>query len=123
MNRDDERIDLSPLDPETDPDRLNRVVEGVLARLGPGLVPDERTVVGEVAGFLARRGRVICAAAVLAIAVASATHRVERGRPDAGAAPLGAHDLPGDWSAWLFSGEAPSPEDLLFSLPTEVNGR
>jgi hypothetical protein len=123
MNANDDRIDLSPLDPESDPDRLDRVVRGVLDRLGPGIVPDRPSFLDEVTLYLTRRAAAIGVAAALLVAISSGLLIVRGGasgapaadddRPMAATAPA-ALDVPPAWVAWLATGRAPDTEDLLF---------
>lgn len=123
MNAYDDRIDLSPLDPESDPERLDRVVSAVLDRLGPGVVPDRPSFFDEVTLYLMRRAAAIGAAAALLVAIsaglliarsgAPGTPGPDGGGPLAAAAPA-ALDVPPAWVAWLATGRTPDTEDLLF---------
>jgi hypothetical protein len=119
MKHDDVRFDLSPLDPENDPRRLERVVEGVLERIGPGLVPEDfYSMTEQVARQLARRFRPLFSAAAMAAAVAGVLFFT---RPDVsssrGTSPgSDLVEFPAEVERWLTTGEAPEVEDLLFSL-------
>ena len=120
MNGDD-RIDLSPLDPENDPLRLERVVAGVLDGLGPGLVRDPESMAQHVTEVLARRFRPIFGAAVITALAASLVLLMGRSGPGvAQGEGSGLMEVPPEWQAWMGTGEAPATEELLFSFAGEV---
>lgn len=117
MKTADDRIDLSPLDPENDPDRLDRVVSGVLARLGPGLVEKEPSLIDDVSLVLFRHARALCAAAALVALISSALliQRSDQIASRAATSP-GVGDPSLAWSSWVSTGQPPSTEDLLLSF-------
>ena len=119
-NNNDDGIDLSPLDPELDPDRLERVVSRVLERLGPGAVEESPSLTRQVAELYARSFRPLFAAASVVAVAAGFLLYVEAGSGDP---PQGAStelvELPTTWVAWMATGAPPPAEDLLFSLGGE----
>ncbi len=123
MKREEDRLDLSALDPENDPLRLERVVAGVLDRLGPGLVPDPVPLPRRVALHLAGRFRPIFGASVLTAAAAGAVLIIGQGDStgpvDSGLA-TGLVEVPTEWQAWLAAAESPATEELLFGLAGEA---
>jgi hypothetical protein len=102
---DEARIDLSPLDPGRDPDRLERMVRSVLARAeAPPRHP--------LAAALVARGRV---AVVVAVALAVlAWVPVLAGRTGAAPAPSG--DAVATVSGWAQAGAIPDGVDLYREL-------
>lgn len=118
MTTEPDRMDLSPLDPELDPDRLERVVAGVLGRLGPGPVGEEPLLLDEVSLWLMGRARVLSVAAAIIALVSASLIALNPG--EHGVAPATRNDaieLPFDWSAWLASGVPPRTEELLLYFP------
>ena len=113
--KNDEPIDMSPLDPESDPERLERVVANVLERLGPGLVPDaQSSLERQVVHLLASSFRPLFIAASLVAVISAAT--LARRLPSEGeAARVGPTPNQVDpWQAWLATEAPPRAEDLLF---------
>lgn len=119
MTRNDGGIDLSPLDPEQDPERLERVVSGVLERLGPGIVEDAPTIEQQVTRTYALWFRPVFAAASV-VAIAAGLVLAGRGVPDAVVAETAPEPtlIPATWTAWMVTG-TPTVEELLFSLAGE----
>lgn len=120
MKPEEERIDLSPLDPENDPLRLERVVEGVMERLGPGLVPGDPEPVGrQIEGVLLRNSRPVIAACVVAAAAAAGLLLLD---PSDSAlsgelrSPTDLVELPPEWGAWMSADESPQLEELLITF-------
>ena len=114
---DHDRIDLSALDPENDPERMERIVRGVLHGLGPAIVPESRPIHHAVrANLSGRLGRFAVAAAVAAAAAAvSLTPDPIDERPTSIGSP--GQDL--SWpegTEWLVTGQPPRSEDLLLLL-------
>ena len=122
MKSDDPRLDLSPLDPENDPERLDRVVQGVLQQLGPALVSGDPSISWVVTRLLARHFRPLFAAA--SIVAISAALALSLGRDQPAASPPGLStalvSLPSELEAWLATGAAPNLEDLLFGSAGDV---
>jgi len=124
MSRPDEYpgngIDLSPLDPELDPERLERVVSGVLGRLGPGIVEEPPSLTQQVAQLYARRFRPLFAAASV-VAIAASLLLVSSRRSGDGRDVVTADlvSVPTTWAAWMATGAPPPTEALLFSLVGE----
>lgn len=120
MRPTDDRIDLTPLDPEQDPDRLDRVVAAVMDRLGPGIVDDELSMVDPVSRYLVGRFRIIFAAAAVVILAAYFTRDVRTPPLNGPSGPSTAGlELPLDWSLWVTTGQTPTTEDLLLTIARE----
>ncbi len=116
MKTNDDRIDLSPLDPENDPERLERVVDAVLARLGPGLVADpepmprriERKLAGHFGPLFAVAATAAVVTGVVLVARAPAVGEpIESG--------FGLIEVAAEWQAWVGDG-SPDAEELLVTL-------
>jgi len=102
---DEARIDLSPLDPGRDPDRLERMVRSVLARA-------EAPPPHPFASALVARGRVAVVVAVALAALAWAP--VLAGKP--GTAPAASGDAVATVAAWAHSGAIPEGTDVYHEL-------
>ncbi|MEM7414326.1 MAG: hypothetical protein AAF389_02450 [Gemmatimonadota bacterium] len=111
----DERLDLSPLDPENDPERLERVVDGVMHRLGPGLVPSPPPLSSRVVEQLASRFRPLFAAASIVAVVAAAALGTPR-PAEVDPSPELAVSIPLEWSVWMLTESTPRAEDLLITF-------
>jgi hypothetical protein len=115
---DEERIDLSPLDPARDPQRWQAFVERTLGRAEAAL---ERRGRAGAWGVLAAWGRpVLAAAAVLAAVLVAATALIRGGAKDAGASGA-AHVLAVHSSEWATGARPFSTRELIASL--EADGR
>jgi len=116
----DRAIDLSPLDPENDPTRLERVVANVLEHLGPGVVEDSASLAQQVAQAYARGFRPLFVAASL-VAVAAGFQLVRSGNGPADPQEVTAGQVApsGAWTSWLDTGIPPTTEELLFSFASE----
>lgn len=112
----DRRIDLSPLDPENDPDRLQRVVTGVMHRLGPGLVPSPPPLPERVTGLLVRRFRPLFAAASTVAVLAASALAAARGGAEPTPSEQVLVSVPLEWSVWMATGSTPRAEDLLITF-------
>lgn len=112
-----EPVDLSAIDPESDPERLERVVRSVMARLGPGELVESPSLTQLVARELAGRYRAVVAVAAVIALVAGAWLGLGR-RPVAGPSDAGAVTVrvPAEWAAWMTSGTRPAAGDILFDL-------
>lgn len=120
MKNEDQGIDLSPLDPENDPDRLERVVGRVLERLGPGIVEEAPSLALQVAQSHAGWFRpVFTAASLVALAAGLQLVRGGSGTGDPENTGTAMVRVPGDWSSWVDTGTLPTTEELLFSLALE----
>lgn len=118
MSTSDSGIDLSPLDPEQDPSRLDRVVDAVMHRLGPGIVEEQPSLAARVAESYARRfAPLLAVAAVIALvaAIDLFSSRSSQLRPWPGTGM----EIPVAWASWLASETTPTTEDLLLSLARE----
>lgn len=112
----DEPLDLSPIDPEEDPHRLSRVVEGVLDRLGPGIVHTPPPLRLQIARHLSDHFRPAFAAASV-IAIVAAVALTARPPTPVATGPGGAAEgVAQDWGAWLTQEPTPRAEELLFAL-------
>lgn len=103
---DEPRIDLSALDPGRDPERLERMVQAVLARSG-------RAHAHPFASEVVSRGRIAVAAALAAAALAWVPALA--GRPEAAApakAETARRDVVSTVAAWAAAGEIPSGTDV-----------
>ncbi len=101
---DEGRIDLSPLDPGRDPARLERMVQGVLARAGaPVPEPFSASLVG--------RGRVAFLAAAAIAALAWVPALAGRGS-SAPAADPASRDPVATVAGWARDGAIPEGTDL-----------
>jgi len=116
---DDERIDLSALDPGAAPDRVERGVQAVLARVAPSLAA--RRARGPVVWDVLRAWRrpVLAAAALVALLCAAVLGRVPASASSAGdtrASTLTeAAGVPASLARSIESGSAPGAE-FLFDL-------
>ena len=113
---DDERFDLSPLDPELDPGRLDRVVGRIMDHLGPGIVPPTAPIGQQALQLLAIRFRPLFAAASIVALLAAATLAGRADRATGAAADSELLVLPQEWQAWLATDSPPSPEELFLTF-------
>jgi hypothetical protein len=103
---DDRRVDLSALDPGADPERLERMVQSVLARAGrPG--PES------VASALVARGRAGVALAAAAALLVWVPVLLARG---SGASESRASDPVAVVTAWAEQGAIPDGVDVFHAL-------
>jgi hypothetical protein len=109
----DARIDLSPLDPGRDPDRIERIVEGVLAGIATGEVSEPWIVA------LSRAWVPALVAAALAGLLALAVPRFTERRAPAGSSadPLAISiGVPPPFAGWAASEELPPTADVLSAI-------
>lgn len=108
----DDRMDLSALDPASDPARLDRMTAAIRARAARGLA--ERRALPTVATELAAWARaVLPAAAAIALLVTTALLSGSDALPGASsqAAPTG--DVTGAAVQWAVFGQTPTTSDLF----------
>ncbi len=112
---DDERIDLSELDPTADAERFERIVGVIAERAAPELRRRQESYEG-FGGVMRWSRPVLAAAAVIILVSVTALARKDSGL--ANAAEYGIAEAVGIPTALaeLASLEAPSPEDLLAAL-------
>jgi hypothetical protein len=109
--RDEERLDLWPLDPLADPDRFEQVLRRLHRAAAPGL-RSRRAALG-VWGFLGRWRRPVYTAAGL---LAASSLLVLLSVPPAGTTAPSLAELtgvPGDLAPWTRSAQTPPPASLL----------
>ena len=116
MNRDHERpIDFSPLDPTTDHERFEAMVEGIVARAAHELAP-RRTRFNPFIQLAFWRRPMLAAAAVVAVVSATiltqyrAPQPAEGGETDGIAEAVG---VPVELAQWIWDGEVPTTADLF----------
>jgi anti-sigma-K factor RskA len=114
---DDTPVDLSPLDPDADPARLERTARAVAARIAPTL-RRRRERVPALWVLLAGWRRPVLAAAALVAVLAIATLVVPRSPVSASRMARSltlteAEGLPAPVAAWLEGGTPPSGDALL----------
>jgi hypothetical protein len=117
---DDERLDLSALDPSADGARFARLIAGTLERARPEL--RRRAAAGPM-GLLARWTRpMLAAAAITAIASGAVLTRAANGALDEGAWAAGAE--PATLSAllddWVAETRTPTVTDLMIALEGDL---
>jgi hypothetical protein len=107
---DQERVDLSALDPRADPVRWEAMVAGVLARAAPAALR-ERGLLAVLAGW----ARPTLAAASFAGLVSAGllAWTLERGAGDALPQTLAESLLPQPLGQWVAEGRMPAEGDLL----------
>ena len=116
----DRGVDLSPLDPENDPDRIERVVGKVMKRIGSGTALATPTLMEQIEYAYAGWFRpVFAAASVIAVAAGLQLFRGQEAREDASSIAATPAQVPSPWTSWIATGRAPSTEDLLFSPVAE----
>ncbi len=114
---DDDRIDLSALDPDRDPARLERSARAVAARVAPSLRRRRERVPALWLGLARWRRPVVAAAtlvAVASVAVLVLPHRTAS--TGASAAPVTlaeAEGVPAALAGWVEGGQEPSGAALL----------
>ncbi len=120
----DDPIDLSPLDPASDPERLERLIGAIRVQVAPvlALVAARRGVMEQIAAW---RTPMLVAAAVVVAVSAVLLAGVRR----AGAAATGTPHLaeavgvPAPVAEWLRRGELPTSAELLDAFGGPVAGR
>jgi hypothetical protein len=112
-DRDEDRIDLSPLDPARDPRAFERFVRDTCSAAGPELLR-RRVAVPLVGLIVAWRRPILAAAALLAIASGLALLKVSQQplSPDENAVAE-ALGVPSTLADWTQAGDRPSPGELL----------
>jgi hypothetical protein len=120
MDMDDERLDLSALDPAGDPVRFARLVAGTMDRAETEL---RRRASADPIGMLARWTRPMLAAAAIT-AVASGTVLMSAAGGGFDDAPWMAHAEPASLSAlveeWVAEVRTPSVTDLMIALEGDL---
>ena len=117
MNDKESSLDLTPLDPGNDPDRLDRAVASIMASVDDQLSARRyrRNALGQVAGWWRP---LLAAAAVMGIisvaTLASIGARVQNTESDTGIAE--AIGVPEQIAQWVRSDETPEPAELLLTL-------
>ena len=113
-------IDLSPLDPEKDPERLERVVARVIEQLGPGPVEATPSLSRQMARLYEQRFvPLFTAASVVALAAGVVLLASEAPQPTAAEGGADRSGSTASWASWAVTGIPPAAEDLLFSLAGE----
>jgi anti-sigma-K factor RskA len=113
---DDDRMDLTPLDPAADRARFERVVAGIADRVAPSLRARRmrRNVWGELAAW---RRPVLTAAALLAVAATAVIARVPRAGTAGGTSAAGslieAAGMPSRLAGIVESSAPPGPSDVV----------
>lgn len=115
---DDTRVDLSPLDPERDPTRLERSARAIASRVAPSLRQRRERVPGLWEGLLGWRRPVMASAALVAVAsLVVLAMPVPTTRADSvPARPLTLEEaagLPAPLAAWVEDGRPPADGALL----------
>jgi len=115
-----DRLDLSPLDPETEPDRWERLVAGIVDAASPELT--RRAARASLLGSLAElRWPALSAAAVLALisgaALAFTRQQTEVEPP---VFLVEALQVSEPVRGWIDEGRAPSTSDLILVLGGEL---
>jgi hypothetical protein len=118
---DPQRIDLSPLDPTSDRQRWERLVDGIVSRSGPELARRAAR-----AGLLGTLGNwlwpALSAAAVLAVisgAAMAVTQDEARGRAEVAGGVVQALDLAAPVSYWLDEDRPPTTSEFYLVLEGE----
>ncbi len=115
MNRDHERpIDFSPLDPISDQERFETMVEGIVARAAHELVT-RRTRFNPFLQLASWRRPMLAAAAVVAVVSATILTQYQVPQPveretDGIAEAVG---VPVELAQWIWDGEVPTTADLF----------
>ena len=115
MNRDHERpIDFSPLDPTSDQERFETMVEGIVARAAHELVT-RRTRFNPFLQLASWRRPMLAAAAVVAVVSATILTQYQVPQPveretDGIAEAVG---VPVELAQWIWDGEVPTTADLF----------
>lgn len=119
----DDRIDLSALDPASDPARLDRMAAAIRARAARALA--ERRATPTVATELAAWTRaVLPAAAAIALLVTTAllsSSGAPPETPDPGAQAAPAGDATGAAVQWAVFGQAPTTSDLFTMIGAQAD--
>lgn len=117
---DDERTDLTPLDPTADHERFGLLVAGVVAAAGVALAARRarQSAVAQVAGWW----RPLLAAAAITAIIALASLAGSDGSARSSTTEVGLAEVigvPSQIAEWVRSEEAPTPAELVLILEND----
>jgi hypothetical protein len=122
----DDPIDLSPLDPASDPERFERLIGAIRAQVAPVLAMSARRrgVIEQIAAWrtpmLVAAAVVVAASAVLLVGARGAAAVVSGGGGPHLAEAVG---VPAPVAEWMRRGELPTSAELLDAFGEPVAGR
>ncbi len=110
-------MNLTPLDPGSDPDRLERAVASIMEAAADELAArrHDRNALGQVAGWWRPLLAAAAVTGIISVAtLASIGGRVQSSGTETGLAE--AIGMPQQIAQWVESDEAPEPAELIFTL-------